>query len=223
MYCLTDLLLISPAGFSSARSPHAVIIDWMHTSDTFTCDFTLFFSKHTSAFLGDKPESQSSYRSASCAAPSEESWSFRQTSRPTPPAASEPIRAGRSSTARSWSRLRMTRGDVERRLASSHTIPRCVRVYGCCTTCWHFHSSGCCCACVSGVWKCVLLEVLRRQGGAGVLGLHQGLGLCAFLPARVITCLHMVVKQWAGSIKSPLNPIVLSRLYEGCEQLVCCR
>lgn len=47
---------------------------------------------------------------------------------------------------------------------------------------------------------------------------------CCVLPsACVITCLHMVVKQRAGSIKSPLNLIVLRGLYGSCEQLVCDR
>ena len=55
----------------------------------------------------------------------------------------------------------------------------------------------------SGSVEGSLLEVWFSQGVADVLFLIQGLGLCVFLPARVIMYLHVVVKQRAGPIKSP--------------------
>ena len=133
----------------------------------------------------------------------------------------------------------MKRGDAERRLTSSLTTPRCVCVCVCCvcfaisiylSACSFALVSVClCCSgCECGVFgKCWRELVLFIRGevllGRGRHPLSTSRPVFVLPSECVITCLHMVVKQRASSIKSPLNLIVLRGLYGSCEQLVCHR
>lgn len=205
------------------------------------CDFMVSFKNHTSAFLKVTLELPNYLLCASCLFPPRGVLKYQTNIEAHPPGC---LRANQSGTEQQGEELEQAEDEERRCGEEAHFQPHypqvrvfvCVCVGAVCLLCfsWHFHWF-----CAAVPVKCVYVEVGVVVRVCWVFGkcwrelvlfirgvVPSGRGRHPLFTSRpvfvcVITCLHMVVKQRAGSIKSPLNPIVLSRVYGRCEQLAC--